>query len=253
MTTLQALGVPGVKNLAGVWALARGGAGPPVASALSPANLLGLGGSGGGGGLSSARGRGGAGDKSGGGLGGGAGAAGDGGSTGGLGGEDAGDGGPGGLLAELGIVDEGIAGAVERGRNPRVLVGERPDGDTDAARHVEAGPDDVGKVVTLGDLGLGAGGEGGVADVELSVGDIDTEGGEAAEGGGQVGAAGRAADDQVALEANTVNGGTGSLDDADNLDGPVSLGLIVLEVVVIIVPKDSQVRNIISRYRMQAE
>jgi hypothetical protein len=75
-----------------------------------------------------------------------------------------------------------------------------------------------------------------VADVELRVGDLDAEAGEALQRGGQGAAARGAADDEMALEADTVNGGARGLDDLDELDGAVRLGLVVLQVVVVVVP-----------------
>jgi hypothetical protein len=76
-----------------------------------------------------------------------------------------------------------------------------------------------------------------VADVELRVGDLDAEAGEALQRGGQGAAARGAADDEMALEADTVNGGARGLDDLDELDGAVRLGLVVLQVVVVVVPR----------------
>lgn len=40
----------------------------------------------------------------------------------------------------------------------------------------------------------------------------------------------------MALETDTVDGGTGVLDDLDDLDSTVGLGAVVLEVVVVVVP-----------------
>lgn len=39
----------------------------------------------------------------------------------------------------------------------------------------------------------------------------------------------------MALETNTVDGGTGVLDDLDDLDSTVCLGTVVLEIVVVVV------------------
>lgn len=75
-----------------------------------------------------------------------------------------------------------------------------------------------------------------MADVDLGVGDVEVKGGEAAEGGREVGARGRVADDEVALEADTVDRSTSRLDDVDGLKDAVRLGTVVLEVVVVVVP-----------------
>lgn len=231
-TSLQALAIPRVLHLASVRALANSRASPSITATLSPTDLLGatrVAGSGSGS-RPGSRGRGGGdglkggGDATGGGLG-------------SLGSEDGADGRPCGLLAEVGVVQEGVALAGERLRDPRVLVGEAPDGDADAAGDVQAGADDVGEVVTLGDEGGGGGRERRVADVELGIGDFDVESGEALEHGGERRARRRAADDQVRLETDTVDGGAGGLDDLDDLDGTVGLGLVVLEVVVVVVAK----------------
>ena len=75
-----------------------------------------------------------------------------------------------------------------------------------------------------------------MADVELGKGDLEAKGSEALQGSGYAAPAGGAADNQMALEANTVDGGASSLDDLDQLDSFVSLGAVVLQVVVVVVP-----------------
>ena len=121
-------------------------------------------------------------------------------------------------------------------RNPRVLVRHTPDSDTNAAGDVKARAHDVSVVVSLGSEGGRRGRKAGVADVELGVGDLEAEGREATEDSGEVGAGGRAADDEMALETDAVDGGAGVLDDGDGFVDAVGLGAVVLEVVVVVVP-----------------
>ena len=260
---LEALRVPVVLVLASPGALALGRARVVQATALAPAGLLGAaaggGGVGGGGGGLGAGGAGagglGAGGAGAGGAGAGAGAGGAGlgdGDQGGsgrggggrgrddassLGGEDGRDRGPSGLLVEVLVVEEGVTLAREGFGNPGVLVGEGPDGHADAADGVEAAADDTGVVVALSDESRGRGGQARVADVELGKGDLEAKGGEALQDSGDAAPAGGAADNQMALEANTVDGSASSLDDLDQLDGLVSLSAVVLQVVVVVVPR----------------
>lgn len=159
------------------------------------------------------------------------------------GGEQAGNASPGGLLLVLVVVDEGLTSTAEGVGHPAVLVRDSPDGHTHAALDVKAGSDDVGKVVTLGLESRLGGGDRGMADVELSVGDLDVEGSEALEDSGEVSARGGLADDEVALEADTVDGGTGILDNLDELKGALRLGTIALEVVVVVVPEELNVEQ----------
>lgn len=159
------------------------------------------------------------------------------------GGEQAGNASPGGLLLVLVVVDESLTGTAEGVGHPAVLVRDSPDGHTHAALDVKAGSDHVGKVVTLGlESGLG-GGDRGVADVELSVGDLDVESSEALQDSGEVSARGGLADDKVTLEADTVDGGTGVLDDLNELKGALCLGTVALEVVVVVVPEELDVEQ----------
>ncbi len=239
VVSLQALVVPGVQLLAGPGALALGKAGVVYTSALAPVGLLGaarrgscgrLGRGGGAGGDDGSAG--GDGDEAAGAA---AAAAAGHGVAGGLGGEDGRDRGPGGLLVEGCVVEERVALAAEGLGDPAVLVGVRPNGDTDAAGHIEARADDVGIVVTLSDSSGGGGRQGRVADIELSVGDLDAESGEALQGGGEARTGGGAADDEMALEANTIDLCARCLHGLDQLDGKVGLGAVVLQVVVVVV------------------
>lgn len=75
-----------------------------------------------------------------------------------------------------------------------------------------------------------------MADVQLRVGDLDAQGGEALEGRGEGAALRRGADDEVALETDAVEGCAGLLDDLHGFDGAVGFGVVVLEVVVVQVP-----------------
>ncbi len=75
-----------------------------------------------------------------------------------------------------------------------------------------------------------------MADVELGEGDLEAKGSEALERSGNAAAARGAADNKMALEADTVDGGASSLNDLDQLDGLVGLGAVVLQVVVVVVP-----------------
>jgi hypothetical protein len=73
-------------------------------------------------------------------------------------------------------------------------------------------------------------------DVELRKGHLDAQGREASEDGHQAAAAGGPrSDDEVALESYAINVSPCVLDDADNLEGGVCLGIVVLKAVVIVV------------------
>jgi hypothetical protein len=78
-----------------------------------------------------------------------------------------------------------------------------------------------------------------VADVELGDGDLNVEIGEALESGGELRARRSLADDQMALETNTVDGGTFLLEELDELDSLVGLGTVLLKVIIVVVPKRS--------------
>lgn len=72
-----------------------------------------------------------------------------------------------------------------------------------------------------------------MADVNLRVGDLEAEGREALKDGDEGGALRGGADDEVALEADAVDGGAGVEDDLDGFDGAVCFGAVVFEVVVV--------------------
>lgn len=130
-----------------------------------------------------------------------------------------------------------------------MLVGESPDCEANAAgADVEARSYHVGVVDPLLSSSLRAGREAGVADVDLGVGHVDVESREAAKHCGQGGPGRSRADNHVALEADSVDGGACSLDDLDKLDSTVRLGLVVLEVVVVVVAgKPGEVRSLLVR------
>lgn len=88
-------------------------------------------------------------------------------------------------------------------RDPRVLVGPVPDGDANAAGQRLARGDD-GLVVRLLLLEQRRSGGEGHADVELRDGDLDAERGE--RGKVLLDVAGQGADDEVALDADAVDG-----------------------------------------------
>lgn len=75
-----------------------------------------------------------------------------------------------------------------------------------------------------------------MADVELSESDLNVEGSEALENSGKLGAGGGFADDEMALETNTVNGCAGLLKDLDDFNCAVGLFAVLFEVVVVVVP-----------------
>lgn len=147
--------------------------------------------------------------------------------------QDAGHARPRRLLRQVIIVQQRGALAGERIRNPAVLVRDAPDGHADAAVHVEARAHHVREVVALRHQRAVGGREGRVADVQLGVGDLEAEGREAAQRRGEGGPRGGGPDNEVALEANAVDGGAGVLDDLGGLEDAVCLGAVVLEVIVI--------------------
>lgn len=75
-----------------------------------------------------------------------------------------------------------------------------------------------------------------MADVELSESDLNVERSEALENSGKLGAGGGFADDEMALETNTVNGCAGLLKDLDDFNCAVGLFAVLFEVVVVVVP-----------------
>lgn len=72
-----------------------------------------------------------------------------GGSSSGSSGEKAGDTGPGGLLLVVVSVEKSLAVTLEDTRDPAVLVGDTPDGNTDTALGVETSTDNIGVLITL--------------------------------------------------------------------------------------------------------
>jgi hypothetical protein len=155
----------------------------------------------------------------------------------GSGGEKAGNTGPGGLLLVVIGVEKSLAVTLEDTGDPAVLVSDTPDGNTNTALGVETGADNIGVLITLGLQLSGRSGNGLVANVELSDGDLNVEVSEALESGGKLRARRSLADDQMALETNTVDRGAFLLKELDKLDGLISLGAVLLKVVVVVVTK----------------
>lgn len=246
LKSLQALAIPRVLNLAGIRGLASSGARVAVTTALRPTRLLrasrGTGGRLGRLGSRRRRGLGGSGGRLTGRGGRNRGPEGRVHSRRGVGvlgrsrgfrrrsGQDGADSGIGGLLVEVAIKDRSVTVL-----DPVVLVDEAPDGDTDAAVDVHAGANHVSIVGSLLGLDGGGGGLVLVRNVELGIGNLNTESCEALEEVGHGSARGRAADSHMGLETDTINGGAGSLDELDELKGPFGLGAVVLEVVVVVV------------------
>jgi hypothetical protein len=148
--------------------------------------------------------------------------------------EQVGHGSEGRLRLVLAVVQARLALAAEGLGNPGVGIGEAPDGDADAARCGEARADHGVVVHTLLGQRRGRGGRVG-PDVELGEGDINVEGGEGGQNAGHLGLAGRLADDHMGLESDTIDAGTGGLDELDDLAGAGSLGGQGFEVVVVVV------------------
>lgn len=137
------------------------------------------------------------------------------------------------LLSQVVIVQQRGALTGERVRDPAVLVRDAPDGDADAAVHVEARAHHAGEVVALRRQRAVRGREGRVADVHLGVGDLEAEGREPAQRRGEGGPGWGGSDDEVALEADAVDGSAGVLDDLGGFDDAVCFGAVVLEVIVV--------------------
>lgn len=150
--------------------------------------------------------------------------------------EEAGDTGPGRLLLVIVGVEKSLTVALKDTWDPAVLVSDAPDGNTNTALNIETRSNNIGILVTLSLQLSSRGGNGLVADIKLSVGNLDIKSSEALEHGDELRARGGLADDEMALETNTVNGSTGLLDDLDKLDGTVGLLAVLLEVVVVVVP-----------------
>ena len=157
------------------------------------------------------------------------------GSAGSSGGEKARDTGPGGLLLILIGVKESLTGTLENIRDPAVLVGDTPDSNSNTALDVETGADHVGVLVTLLGQSGGRSRDGRVADVELGESNFDVKSSEALEDSGHLRAGGRLADDEMALETDTIDGSAGLFEDLDDLNGAVGLLAVLLEVVVVVV------------------
>lgn len=204
---------------------------PSQAAALAP-----LGDSAAAGGARGRRGRGGAGARGGAG---GRGAA-----------QEADDRGVGGLGAEVGVPQAGVALAGEGAGDPGVEIGEVPHGDADAVGDGEAGGDGVDVVGGLLLVARGGGREGREADVELGVGDLDAEGGEALEVGRLGCEVGGRAYDVMGLETNTVNLDATGLEGLDDVLCCGGLGSRVLNVVVIVVQLDI---GIVQNYSLERD
>jgi hypothetical protein len=155
----------------------------------------------------------------------------------GCGSEKAGDTGPGGLLLVVIGVEKSLAVTLEDTGDPAVLVGDTPDGNTNTALGVETSADNIGILITLSLELSGGSGDGLMADVKLGDGDLNVEISEALESGSELRARRSLADDQMALETNTIDGGALLLEKLDKLDSLVSLGTVLLKVVVVVVPK----------------
>ena len=114
--------------------------------------------------------------------------------------------------------------------HPRVLVGPVPNGDADASLDVLARRDD-GLVVLLLLRKQGSRRREGHADIELGDGDLDAKSGERLEVGLERG--GDLADDEVALEADTIDGSVCGLERLDEVEHGGGLGALLLDVVVV--------------------
>ena len=118
----------------------------------------------------------------------------------------------------------------ERVRHPRVLVGVIPNRDTNTALHDLACLDHV-LVISLLLLEQRRGGWERHPDVEFRNGDLDAESGEGLEVGLEVG--GDLTDDEVALEADAVDGDVGGLERFDEVEHSGSFGALLLNVIVV--------------------
>ncbi|KAI6763855.1 hypothetical protein HG530_007644 [Fusarium avenaceum] len=148
--------------------------------------------------------------------------------------EKAGDTGPGGLLLVIIGVEKSLAVALKDTGDPAVLISDAPDSNTNTALNIETRSNNVGVLVTLSLQLSSRGGNGLVADIKLGVGDLDIKSSEALEHGDELRTRGGLADNEMALETNTINGSTGLLDDLDKLDGTVGLLAVLLEIVVVV-------------------
>lgn len=133
--------------------------------------------------------------------------------------------------------------SAEGARDPRVLVVKVPDGDTHAPGHGKTGAHDSTIIIGLLGVAGSIGGKTRESDVELSVSDIDVECDEGVEDVGQIGLAGRSTDDEVALEANTVDRCASSLYGFDDVECRGGFRPGVLDVVVVVVQAGVWIRG----------
>jgi hypothetical protein len=108
------------------------------------------------------------------------------------------------LLVQILVPRESVTVAGEHIRNPRVLVCEVPDGDSDTPGDGLAAGHCVGVVFGLLRYGGRCGGRCG-SDIEFSESNIDVEGGESIHVGSPGGDRRGLTDDQMGLHANTVD------------------------------------------------
>lgn len=152
-----------------------------------------------------------------------------------------------GLLLVVVVPEQSRTLTRESSRNPRVLVRDTPDSDTNTSLniHARANHASVSSSVSVQLLLVSRSVH---ADIKLSVSNIDVELGEAVKNRGELGArrsrcvlSGSALAGHVSLKTNTVNAKTVGLDELGDANSTLSLGTTVLKVVVVVVEFGSRV------------
>jgi len=152
-----------------------------------------------------------------------------------------------GLLLVVVVPEQSRTLTRESAGNPRVLIRDTPDSDTNTSLNVHARTNHASISISVG-LELLLGSRGVHADIKLSVSNINVELCEAVENLGELCArgsrcvlSGSALAGHVSLKTNTVNAKTVRLDQLGDANSTLGLGTTVLEVVVVVVQLGSRV------------
>lgn len=142
------------------------------------------------------------------------------------------------LGAEVGVPQAGITFTGERAGDPGVLVREVPERDAHAVLSGKTGANGAEVVGSLLLVARIRGREGGEADIDFGVGDLDAQSSEAREVGSEFCLAGGLADDEMALQTHAVDLDTAGLERFDDILCCGGFGTCVLDVVVVVVQLD---------------
>jgi hypothetical protein len=142
------------------------------------------------------------------------------------------------VVSEVREPEISVALSGESARDPGVFVDEVPNSNSDAAVHGKTGGNNACIVGGLLSESGAVFGESAESDVQLGVGGFDSLGGVALKDGDEVRVAGRAADDEMGLETDTVDLDSAGLEGGDEVCSGSGFGTGVLDVVVVVVELD---------------